>query len=28
VGADTDQVLEEIGVDARQRARLAESGVI
>ena len=28
VGADTDQVLEEIGVDALQRARLAEQGVI
>jgi crotonobetainyl-CoA:carnitine CoA-transferase CaiB-like acyl-CoA transferase len=28
VGADTDSVLEEIGVDALQRARLAEQGVI
>jgi len=28
VGADTDAVLEEIGVDARERARLAEQGVI
>jgi len=28
VGADTDQVLEEIGVDALERARLAEQGVI
>jgi crotonobetainyl-CoA:carnitine CoA-transferase CaiB-like acyl-CoA transferase len=28
VGADTEAVLEEIGVDAQQRARLAESGVI
>jgi crotonobetainyl-CoA:carnitine CoA-transferase CaiB-like acyl-CoA transferase len=28
VGADTEAVLEEIGVDARQRARLAEEGVI
>jgi len=28
VGADTEAVLEEIGVDARQRERLAEQGVI
>jgi crotonobetainyl-CoA:carnitine CoA-transferase CaiB-like acyl-CoA transferase len=28
VGADTDEVLEEIGVDAQARARLAEQGVI
>src|SRR3954453_8420751 len=28
VGADTDAVLEEIGVDAHARARLAEQGVI
>jgi succinyl-CoA---D-citramalate CoA-transferase len=28
VGADTEQVLEEIGVDAQERARLAQSGVI
>ena len=28
VGADTDAVLEELGVDAAERARLAENGVI
>jgi crotonobetainyl-CoA:carnitine CoA-transferase CaiB-like acyl-CoA transferase len=28
VGADTDAVLEELGVDATERKRLADDGVI